>query len=225
MSHQKDKHYWTQLRSALAAGQWSAQYPAKAPNGIALSWSELFRKFNKHCRGFNDVSEVASQTQALALLLAANSKDEDQDNAVEGTQYPLDLGNECVLPEERVDEASAGYEVLKRLESSNFDVSCPDCMRTLNHEYPSIDAQLCSGILCICPWKPVGMSCPSQQSSRCHAPPEPHTSAEFDALECSGVARAKIGDDAVFLVSGRKFRVISRFICAGDQGRSRVGND
>lgn len=136
MSHQKDKHYWTQLRSALAAGQWSAQYPAKAPNGIALSWSELFRKFNKHCRGFNDVSEVASQTQALALLLAANSKDEDQDNAVEGTQYPLDLGHECMLPEERLDEASAGYEVLKRLESSNFDVSCLDYIRTLNHKHP-----------------------------------------------------------------------------------------
>ncbi|KAF9467554.1 hypothetical protein BDZ94DRAFT_1155674 [Collybia nuda] len=121
MSHQKDKHYWTQLRSALAAGQWSVQYPARAPNGIALSWSELFRKFNKHCRGFNDVSEIASQTQALALLLAANSKDEDQDDAVEGVQYPLNLGAECILPEERVEEASAGYEVLKRLESSNFD--------------------------------------------------------------------------------------------------------
>jgi hypothetical protein len=133
MSHQKDKHYWTQLRSALTAGQWSASYPAKAPNAIVLSWSELFRKFNKHCRGFGDVAEVASQTQALALLLAANSKDEDENDAVEGAEYLLALGSECVLPEERVEEASPGYEVLKRLGSSNFDVSCLDC---IHHEQP-----------------------------------------------------------------------------------------
>ena len=56
----KDKHYWSQLRGALTAGQWSSNFPAKAPNGSALTWSELFRKFNKHCHGFRDITEVAS---------------------------------------------------------------------------------------------------------------------------------------------------------------------
>ncbi|KAJ7641510.1 hypothetical protein FB45DRAFT_825779 [Roridomyces roridus] len=113
----KDKYYWSQLRAALTAGEWAAQFPAKAPNGTALSWSELFRKFNKHCSGYRDVAEVASQTHALALLLAANSKDQDIDSA----EFPLELTNECMLPEERLAEATQGYEVLKKLESSNFD--------------------------------------------------------------------------------------------------------
>ncbi|KAJ6558200.1 hypothetical protein B0H19DRAFT_1028834 [Mycena capillaripes] len=117
----KDKYYWAQLRAALTAGQWAAQFPAKAPNGTALSWSELFRKFNKHCTGYKDVAEVASQTHALALLLAANSKDQDIDRPPKAGEYSLDLADECLLPEERVAEATACYEALKKLESSNFD--------------------------------------------------------------------------------------------------------
>lgn len=118
----KDKYYWTQLRAALTAGQWTSQFPAKALNGTALSWSELFRKFNKHCRGFKDVTEVASQTHALALLLASNSEDGDQDDSRKDVEFPLDLGDECTLPQERIDEAAAGYDILKSMESSNFDV-------------------------------------------------------------------------------------------------------
>ncbi|KAJ7119647.1 hypothetical protein C8R44DRAFT_841131 [Mycena epipterygia] len=117
----KDKYYWSQLRAALTAGQWATQFPAKAPNGTALSWSELFRKFNKHCTGYKDVAEVASQTHALALLLAANSKDQDIDDPPKTGEFALELADECVLPEERVAEATACYEALKKLESSNFD--------------------------------------------------------------------------------------------------------
>ncbi|KAJ6524440.1 hypothetical protein DFH09DRAFT_1372181 [Mycena vulgaris] len=118
----KDKYYWTQLRAALTAGQWAAQFPAKTPNGTALSWSELFRKFNKHCTGYKDVAEVASQTHALALLLAANSMDQDIDDSDKKTgDFSLDLGDACMLPEERVAEATACYDALKKLESSNFD--------------------------------------------------------------------------------------------------------
>ncbi|KAG5643985.1 hypothetical protein DXG03_009275 [Asterophora parasitica] len=120
MSLPKDRYYWTQLRLALTSGEWSSRYPAKAPNGTALPWSELFRKFNKHCRGFQDVAEVASQTHALALLLGVYSLDDDQDDEGEGV-YPLELGQECMLPEERIQEARAGYDVLKGLKSSNFD--------------------------------------------------------------------------------------------------------
>ncbi|KAF7329082.1 hypothetical protein MKEN_00168700 [Mycena kentingensis (nom. inval.)] len=121
MSTTKDKHYWGQLRAALTAGQWAAPYPAKAPNGAALSWSELFRKFNKHCSGYRDIVEVASQTQALALLLAANSKDQDRDDPPEDATYALELGGDSMLPEERVPEATAAYEALKKIESSNFE--------------------------------------------------------------------------------------------------------
>ena len=123
MSNPKERHYWTQLRAALTAGQWSSPHPAKAPNGVPLPWSELFRKFNKHCKGYSDVVEVASQTHALSLLLSANTRNEDQDEPVKPEEYPLDLGNECILPEERMEEARQGYEALKKLESSNFDVS------------------------------------------------------------------------------------------------------
>ncbi|KAG6827014.1 hypothetical protein H0H92_013580 [Tricholoma furcatifolium] len=117
----KDRHYWAQLRLALTSGQWASKYPAKAPNGTALPWSELLRKFNKHCRGFQDVAQVASHTQALALLLAANSRDEDQDDAPVDGIYPLELGSECMLPEERLEEAGASYDALLALKSSNFD--------------------------------------------------------------------------------------------------------
>ncbi|KAG7440123.1 uncharacterized protein BT62DRAFT_989346 [Guyanagaster necrorhizus] len=121
MSTPKDKYYWTQLRAALTGGQWSSSYPSKALNGTALSWSELFRKFNKHCKGYEDVTEVASQTHALALLLAASSKDGDQDDAPRTGEYALELRDESVLPEERKGEAQAGYDILRKLESSNFD--------------------------------------------------------------------------------------------------------
>lgn len=65
---------------------------------------------------------MASHTHALALLLSSNSKDEDHDDSGNSSEFPLDLGDQCLLSEERVEEASAGYDVLKKLESSNFDV-------------------------------------------------------------------------------------------------------
>jgi hypothetical protein len=81
MSSAKEKHYWTQLRSALTAGQWLAQCPAKDPHGTPLPWHELFRKLNKDCKGFNDVSELASHNYGLAILLASSSLKEDEDYA------------------------------------------------------------------------------------------------------------------------------------------------
>ncbi|KAG5338199.1 hypothetical protein C0989_008017 [Termitomyces sp. Mn162] len=119
----KDRHYWAQLRLALTSGQWSSQCPAKTPTGMVLPWSELLRKFNKHCKGFQDVAQIASHTQALALLLAANSQDEDQNDAPEEreSEYPVKLGSECILPEERVEEARANYDALTSLKSSNYD--------------------------------------------------------------------------------------------------------
>ena len=129
MAHPKSEHYWTQLRIALTAGRWSSSAPARAPNGKSLSWAELLRKFNKHCTGYSDVAEVASQTQALSLLLEANSKDVDQDEtcSLEDVYPPgedgiLSLGKECLLPPERHEEARVTYEGLKLLRAENDDV-------------------------------------------------------------------------------------------------------
>ncbi|KAF6752725.1 hypothetical protein DFP72DRAFT_1133180 [Ephemerocybe angulata] len=120
MSSAKERHYWSQLRAALTAGQWLAQFPAKTPQGAPLSWSELFRKFNKHCKGFNDVSELASQNYGLALLLATHALNEDEDYG-DARDFSLELGHECILPSERVEEATAGYEAVKALQSANSD--------------------------------------------------------------------------------------------------------
>lgn len=123
MAHGKDRHYWAQLRAALTAGVWASAAPAKTPNGYSLSWSELIRKFNKHCPGFQDVAEIASQTQALAIWLSANAADEDQLGSEPDGQ--LRLAAECMLLPERVQEATAGYDALKTLQSTRSDVRRP----------------------------------------------------------------------------------------------------
>ena len=120
MAHGKDRHYWAQLRAALTAGVWASSAPAKTPNAYPLSWSELIRKFNKHCAGFQDVAEIASQTQALSIWLSANVADEDQLGSEPDGQ--LRLASECMLLPERVQEATAGYDALKTLQSTRSDV-------------------------------------------------------------------------------------------------------
>lgn len=144
MSNTKDRHYWTQLRTVLTAGLWDASLPAKAPNGVPISWSELLRKYNKHCHGFKDVAELASQTQALSLLLAANAKDQTLDGNEPGPDGPLVLGDECTLPEERMPEATAGYNTLKGINGANTEVCtlvyyiqnfCSDVMLSQSIQY------------------------------------------------------------------------------------------
>lgn len=124
MAHPKDRHYWIQLRTVLTGGQWDANFPAKAPNAAPLSWSELLRKFNKHCPGHTDVAELASQTQALAILLSSTPRGTNLD--CDGNRFdhsdPLALGQECMLPEERVGEASQGYTALTTSTGSNTEV-------------------------------------------------------------------------------------------------------
>ena len=120
MASGKDKHYWAQLLATLTAGSWDVSLPAKAPNGATLPWSELLRKFNKHCPGHQDVAELASQTQALSLLLSANATDLDGSDV--GSQGVLVLGDECRLAEERIDEALAGYDTLKQMDAGASDV-------------------------------------------------------------------------------------------------------
>lgn len=128
MSNPKERHYWAQLRSALTSGQWRSPHPARTPNGTPIPWPELLRKFNKHCRGYSDIAEVAAQTQALCLLLGARYADDDEHILLpelgSGSGDFVELGVEevGVLAEERIEEAMVGYNVLKSLEASKFDV-------------------------------------------------------------------------------------------------------
>ena len=124
MAHTKDKHYWTQLRMALTGGSWGSSAPAKEFHGHTISWTELLRKFNKHCHGYGDVSEIANQTQALALLIAAGPTDSELDGDKRYVEDSLILGTESVVAGEHADEARVGFEALRNLEveHSNSDV-------------------------------------------------------------------------------------------------------
>jgi hypothetical protein len=115
----KERHYWAQLRAALTAGQWRTHFPAKTPNGAPLSWSELFRKFNKHCRGAQDVANVASHTYTLALSISEDSLNEDEDSDA----LTLGIDTECLISQGKVEKIEAGYEELQSLQSSNLEVS------------------------------------------------------------------------------------------------------
>ena len=117
MALTRDKHYWTQLRTAITAGQWDSDFPGKDPKGNTLNWANLLRKFNKHCPGQNEFAEVVSQTHHLYLQLAAGQ----QKSAIDGSQRsqtgPLDLGDDTILPEERQQEGRVGYDVLHAIPS------------------------------------------------------------------------------------------------------------
>jgi len=125
MSNLKERHYWSQLRAALIAGQWCSSSPAKTPNGTPLPWPELFRKFNKHCRGSQDFAELAFHTRTLGALLATAI---DEDVIGNHIQPPLDVGNECIIPLGRAEEISVNFEKLKSMQVSNVSLRCLDAL-------------------------------------------------------------------------------------------------
>jgi hypothetical protein len=124
MAQTKDKHYWAQLRAALTGGFWGSSTPAKTFKGNPISWSELLRKFDKHCHGYTDVSEIANRTQALALLVAGIPTDGGLDGDDQSGEDSLAVGTESVVVGEHADEARVGFEALRNLESehANSDV-------------------------------------------------------------------------------------------------------
>jgi hypothetical protein len=65
-----------------------------------------------------DLTEASSQTQFLSLLLRAKRITLDGVEE-EYSSTPFQLGNECVLPEERRDEARKAVDALKQLNSSD----------------------------------------------------------------------------------------------------------
>jgi hypothetical protein len=138
MALTKDKHYWTQLRTAITAGQWDSELPGKDPKGSALNWADLLRKFNKHCPGQNEFAEVVSQTHHLHLQLAASQQKSSTDGSQRSQTSPLELGDETILPEERQQEGQAGYDVLKAVASpSEVSPATPQVYSGLNGNFKS----------------------------------------------------------------------------------------
>ncbi|KAF8265291.1 hypothetical protein EI94DRAFT_1702610 [Lactarius quietus] len=119
MAQTKDKHYWSQLRIALTAGSWGSPNPARAFKGGPITWTDLLRKFKKHCHGYGDVSEIANQTQALALLVAGGPTDYELDGISYHHEEHLILGTESVVADEHAVEAEVGYKILRGLEAEN----------------------------------------------------------------------------------------------------------
>ena len=117
MALTKDKHYWTQLRTAITAGRWDSDFPGKDPSGTTLNWANLLRKFNKHCHGQNEFAEVVSQTHHLCLQLSAGRQKSAIDDTQRTQTSPLDPGDDTVLPEERHQEGQTGYDVLNAVPS------------------------------------------------------------------------------------------------------------
>ena len=141
MALTKDRHYWTQLRTAITASRWESELPGKDLKGYALNWANLLRKFNKHCPGQNEFAEVVSQTHHLSLQLAASQRELVTDGSQRSQVGPLDLGDEVILSRERQQEGQAGYDVLKAIPS-------PSEVRSLKLTYCS-DSIVISSLLCL----------------------------------------------------------------------------
>ena len=165
MAQVKPQHYWRQLREVLTAGKWDARMPAKDYSGRPVSWSDLLRKFHKHCPGHPDVAELASQTQALSLLLSANEDGLDG-NACDA-EGVLVLGEECMLAEERIQEGLAGYNTLKQLDASRSDVRLAKYLprpSNLTRPFPPQVNKGRARVLRICASSSIRMSRPPRTS-------------------------------------------------------------
>ena len=77
-----------------------------------------------------EIAEIASHTQAISLFLirAQRATAEALDGDHTNPKQPLTLGDECLLPEERRDEALSCYSSLTELPKS--DVSYRICIGT-----------------------------------------------------------------------------------------------
>ena len=136
MALTKDNRYWIQLRTAITAGQWDSESLGKDTKGRTLNWANLLRKFNKHCPGQNEFSEVVSQTHHLYLQLAASQQTYGLQRFQTG---PLDLGDEIILPVERHQEGQAGCDVLGAIPSpSEVRPAKPHIFFPLNHDLKSV---------------------------------------------------------------------------------------
>lgn len=117
----KATHYTHQLQNALTRGLWADPSPALAVKGEPMTWSELLRKYKKHCVSQHITAEIALQTQSLSLLLLPDPVDakritqEDLDGDSEEPHGSMSLGTECELSPSRIDDARLGFAALELL--------------------------------------------------------------------------------------------------------------
>lgn len=138
----KAVHYEHELNAALCRGAWAESSPAKTHKGVPISWSELLRKHQKHCKSPNSkkqsyftcsyldlffpvVSAVAQQTRDLSLLLVASGptptafSPADFDFDCSESDNVFNRGEEYILSDER--QASAKPILAALLEADGGD--------------------------------------------------------------------------------------------------------
>ncbi|KAG8935289.1 hypothetical protein FRC01_003040 [Tulasnella sp. 417] len=145
----KAAHYEQELNAALCRGAWAESSPAKTHKGVAISWSELLRKHQKHCKA-NGLATVAQETRDLSLLLVASGpaptsfSPSDFDFDCSESDNVFNRGDEYVLFGER--QASAKQILATLLKADATDDCIPlarayvqfaikdskDCLETLS---------------------------------------------------------------------------------------------
>ncbi|KAG9019248.1 hypothetical protein FRB90_004810 [Tulasnella sp. 427] len=145
----KAVHYEHELNAALCRGGWAESSPAKTHKGVPISWSELLRKHQKHCKT-PSLATVAQETRDLTLLLAASgasptsfsSTDFDVDSSESDNVF--NRRDEYVLAEERQSSANRIVAGLSDADATNSGVllakayvqfamkQCNDCLGTLS---------------------------------------------------------------------------------------------
>ncbi|KAG8942346.1 hypothetical protein FRC04_003798 [Tulasnella sp. 424] len=120
----KAVHYEHELNAALCRGAWAESSPAKTHKGVPISWSELLRKYQKHCKSPNIIA-VAQQTRDLSLLLVASGptptafSPADFDLDCSESDNVFNRGEEYILSDER--QASAKPILAALLEADGGD--------------------------------------------------------------------------------------------------------
>ncbi|KAG8875781.1 hypothetical protein FRB97_004721 [Tulasnella sp. 331] len=119
LANPKGAHYEHEVQAALCRGAWADSSPSATPKGVPVSWDELLRKYRKHCQA-TDLSEVASQTQAISLLVAASHASgslspASLDSDCANQEDIFSSRGECSVSEERIGEAKAALKSLDSL--------------------------------------------------------------------------------------------------------------
>ncbi|KIY62652.1 hypothetical protein CYLTODRAFT_426757 [Cylindrobasidium torrendii FP15055 ss-10] len=120
----KPAHYLLQVQLVLTSGTFTDEnaFPAKDAKGYPISWTELLRKFDKHCTGehYAGIGLVARSVWQLSRAIAASEGDGPTEGEQE-TLYKLDPGATCILHgEKRKEQAREAYESIKKLPKSDI---------------------------------------------------------------------------------------------------------
>ncbi|KAG9047132.1 hypothetical protein FS837_002963 [Tulasnella sp. UAMH 9824] len=145
----KAAHYEHELNAALCRGAWAESSPAKTHKGVAISWSELLRKHQKHCKA-NGLTTVAQETRDLSLLLVASGPTPTSFSAADfdfdcsESENVFNRGEEYILFSERQASAKQILATLLKADATDDGVllarayvqfaikDSKDCLETLS---------------------------------------------------------------------------------------------